>query len=211
MRAGFHLQLQKIEGTVIRLFAMITEDLAVATQALLSGGTHMVKILAERESIVDSLCHELEDSVNTQLVLQAPVASDLRLLVSVLRITPELERSHDLVIHIAETASHGRNGDLSPRCIGLVQSMGETAGDIWNQAANAWYQRDISAADRLHQRDDDLDSLRSALLFELAAGELLLPVTMDMTLVARYYERLGDHAVNIARRVGYLAGRQPPG
>jgi phosphate transport system protein len=134
------------------------------------------------------------------------VAADLRLLLSVLRIVPELERSHDLVVHIAEHATHFLSDDLSPRARGLVQRMGDVSGDMWNQATNAWYQRDPAAAEALEERDDDLDSLHSALTAELAAGRMSLPVTMDMTLVARYYERLGDHAVNIARRVVYLAG-----
>ncbi len=71
-------------------------------------------------------------------------------------------------------------------------------------------QRDPTAAEALDDRDDDLDSLHAALTAELASGTMSLPVTMDMTLVARYYERLGDHAVNIARRVVYLAGRSQP-
>jgi phosphate transport system protein len=124
-----------------------------------------------------------------------------------LRIVPELERSHDLVVHIAEHATHMLGDELSPRCRGLVQRMGETATDMWNQAANAWHQRDQEAAELLEERDDDLDSLHGALLAELAAGKMSVPVVMDMTLVGRFYERLGDHSVNIARRVAYLAGR----
>ena len=137
------------------------------------------------------------------------MAGDFRLVISVLRIVPELERSHDLVVHIAEHATHMLGDELSPRGRGLVQRMGETAAEMWNETANAWYQRDAEAVDALDERDDDLDSLHSALLAELASGRMSLPVAMDMTLVARYYERLGDHSVNIARRVVYLAGPAP--
>lgn len=206
-RAGFHQQLLNIEGTVIQLFALITEDLAVATQALLGGDAGMLKVLAERETMVDLLYREVEGRVITQLALQSPVASDLRLLLSVLRIVPELERSHDLVVHIAEQAGATPNDELSPRCRGLIQSMADAAGEMWNEATSAWYHRDSMAADRLDERDDDLDSLRAALLTELESGKVAVPVAMNMTLVGRYYERLGDHAVNIARRVVYLAGR----
>jgi phosphate transport system protein len=86
--------------------------------------------------------------------------------------------------------------------------MGDTAADMWNQAANAWYERDRSAAAALEEQDDDMDSLHAALVAELASGTMRLPVAMDMTLVARYYERFADHAVNIAHRVVYLAGRE---
>jgi len=77
---------------------------------------------------------------------------------------------------------------------------------MWRQAADCWYQRDRSAAFALAQRDNEMDELYASLIAELASGSMALPVTMEMTLVARFYERLGDHAVNIARRVVYLAG-----
>jgi phosphate transport system protein len=206
LRRVFHQQLNTIEGKVIQLFAYVSEDLAVATEALLTGDVDALKVVNEREAIIDSLYRELEEVVNSQLALQAPVATDLRLLLSVLRIVPELERSHDLVVHIAECATHILSDDLSPRSRGLVQRMADTADEMWNRATTSWYQRDRTAVDHLEERDDDLDSLHSALMAELASGRMSLPVAMDMTLVARYYERLGDHAVNIARRVQYLAG-----
>ena len=84
--------------------------------------------------------------------------------------------------------------------------MGSLASEMWRQAADCWYKRDRSAAQALAERDDEMDQLYSSLIAELASGRMSLPVTMEMTLVARFYERLGDHAVNIARRVVYLAG-----
>ena len=134
------------------------------------------------------------------------MVGDFRLVISMLRIVPELERSHDLVVHIAEHATHMLGDELSPRSRGLVQRMGETATEMWTQAAQAWSQRDPEAAEALEERDDDMDSLHGALLAELASGKMSLPVAMDMTLVARFYERLGDHSVNVARRVAYISG-----
>jgi phosphate transport system protein len=206
LRSEFHEQLRAIEGKTIQCFALVAEDLKVATEALLSGDADALKVISEREAVIDGLYREVEELANRQMVLQAPVATDLRFLLSVLRIVPELERSHDLVEHIAEHATHILNEELSPRSRGLVERMGETAGEMWSQVATAWYQRDSSAAGTLDERDDDMDSLHSALMAELATGRIALPVAMEMTLVARYYERLGDHAVNIARRVIYLAG-----
>jgi phosphate transport system protein len=72
--------------------------------------------------------------------------------------------------------------------------------------ADSWYKRDRSAANELSERDDEMDELRASLIAELASGRMALPVTTEMTVLARCYERLGDHAVNIARRVIYLAG-----
>ena len=87
--------------------------------------------------------------------------------------------------------------------------MGELATQMWRQAADSWYQRDRLAANALAARDEEMDELHASLIAELASGGMSLPVTMEMTLVARFYERLGDHAVNIARRVVYLAGSAP--
>lgn len=205
-RQEFERGLEAIEAKVIELFAMVAEDLPGATNALLSGNSEMIKSLTEREQAIDALYLEIEGMVNREILLQAPVASDLRFLLSVLRVVPELERSHDLVVEIATRANHILSDDLSPRCRGLVGQMGSLASGMWRQAADSWYQRDRSVAAKLDERDDEVDELYASLIAELASGRMTLPVTMEITLVARLYERLGDHAVNIARRVAYLAG-----
>jgi phosphate transport system protein len=205
-RHEFEQELGAIEAKVIELFAMVAEDLPAATDALLSGSNEVLQKLAERERVIDGLYREIEGLVNREILLQAPVASDLRFLLSVLRIVPELERSHDLVMQIASRANHILGEDLSARCRGLIERMGNLASGMWRQAADSWYERDRSVAATLDGRDDEMDELYSSLIAELAAGRMSLPVTMEMTLVARFYERLGDHAVNIARRVVYLAG-----
>jgi len=205
-RQEFERELEAIEAKVIELFAMVAEDLPAATQALLTGDNEVLQKLAERDRVIDALYREIEELVNREILLQAPVASDLRFLLSVLRIVPELERSHDLVVQIAARANHVLGGDLSPRGRGLIERMGALACDMWRQAVDAWYQRDRSVALVLDERDDEMDELHASLIGELASGRMALPVSMEMTLVARFYERLGDHAVNIARRVVYLAG-----
>ena len=209
-RQEFQRELEAIEGKVIELFAMVAEDLGGATHALLSGDNEVVKLLAERDLVIDALYSEIEELVNRDIALQAPVASDLRFLLSVLRIVPELERSHDLVVDIARRADHILSEDLSPRSRGIVERMGTLVSDMWRQAADSWYRRDRSAAAVLAERDDEMDELYASLIAELASGRMAVPVTMEMTLVARFYERLGDHAVNIGRRVIYLAGSQAP-
>jgi phosphate transport system protein len=209
-RQEFERELESIETKVIELFAMVAEDLPVATQALLSGDSELTKALAEREQAIDDLYPQIEGMADREILLQAPVASDLRFLLSVLRIVPELERSHDLVMQIAVRATHILSKDLSPRCRGLVERMGNLASEMWRQSVDSWYQRDRSAAAKLSECDNEMGELYASLIAELAAGGMALPVTMEMTLVARFYERLGDHAVNIARRVMYLAGSQSP-
>jgi len=205
-RREFERELEGIEGKVIELFAMVAEDLPEATRGLLSGDRDVIRVLRERGQVIDALYPEIEELVNREILLQAPVAADLRFLLSVLRIVPELSRSHHLVVSIAGRANHILSEDLSPRCRGLIERMGTLASEMWRQAADSWYQRDRSAASVLDQRDDEMDELHASLIAELASGGMTIPVTMEMTLVARFYERLGDRAVNIGYRVIYLAG-----
>src|SRR6476646_4896346 len=105
-RQEFERDLEAIEAKVIELFAMVAEDLPRATEALLTGNNEVLQVLLEREQVIDALYPEIEELVNREILLQAPVASDLRFLLSVLRIVPELERSPDLVMQVASRSNH---------------------------------------------------------------------------------------------------------
>jgi phosphate transport system protein len=100
-RQRFHHELEAIEAQVIDLFGMVADDVPRATDALLNGNSEEVQRLVERDRAIDDLYPTIEDLADRELVLQQPMASDLRFLVSVLRVVPELERSHDLVVNIA--------------------------------------------------------------------------------------------------------------
>ncbi len=199
--------MELIEGKVIQLFALVAEGIAAATHAVLTGDREAHRVLFEREELIDTLYREAETLVTQQLALQGPAATDLRYLLSVLRTVPELERSHDLVEHIARRAGQGLSEELTPRARGLIERMGGVGTEMWREAADAWYERDAAAALALNERDEEMNELHAALTAELGGGRMTLPVAMDMALVARFYERLGDHAVNVARRVVYLVGQ----
>jgi phosphate transport system protein len=206
-RREFDRELEAIEAKVIELFTMVAEDLPRASDALLNGNSEAAQVLAERDRVIDGLYPQIEELADHELLLQQPAASDFRLLVSVLRVVPELERSHDLIVNIARRGSLILSQDLSARSRGLIEHMSNLASQMWREAAGCWCERDRSAAVALGERDDEMDELYASLMAELASGQMTLPVTMQLTLVARFYERLADHAVNIARRVIYLAGR----
>jgi phosphate transport system protein len=133
-RQEFQRDLEAIEAKVTGLFAMVAEDLPGATYALLSGNSEVLGVLAEREQAIDALYRQIDNLASREILLQAPVASDLRLLLSVVRIVLELEleRSHDLVVQIASRAGHGLSEDLSPGSRRLVERMG-----IWPGACGA--------------------------------------------------------------------------
>jgi len=208
-RQAFQRELDAIDAKVIELFALVAADLARAVPALPDGNHDVVKVLAEHGLVIDLLCPEIERRVKTAILLQAPVASDLRFLLCALRILPELERSHHLVVQLASRASRIRSEDLSPRGRELVGRMGNLASDMWRCTADAWYQRDHSAAAVLAERDNEMDELHASLIAELSSGRTALAVTIEMTLMAPLYERLSDHAVNIAGQIIYIAGSGP--
>src|ERR1700744_3150122 len=168
-RREFDHDLEDIEAKVIELFAMVAEGVPVATQAILAGDNDAYLTLAARDRDIDALYVEIEGLANREILLQAPVAADLRFLLSVLRIVPELERSHDLVVHIGASAGHLLEDDLTPRARGLGARMGQLAADMWRQAADAWYKRDRAAARALAERAEGLDDLHASLIAELAS------------------------------------------
>lgn len=205
-RSEFDRRLEAIEARVVELFGIVAEDLPSAAGALLGGCGEVAGVLAARERAVDALYAEAEELACREVLLQAPVAADLRFLLSVLRVAPELERSHDLVMQIAAGAGRIPGEGLSPRASQVTGQMGELASGMWVQAANAWYARDRCAVPALGERGREMSGLHAALTDELARGQMATLVTMEMTLIARCYQRLGAHAVNIGRRVAYLAG-----
>jgi len=202
----FHGELRAIDAKVTELLTMVAEDLPRATDALLNGNSEAARALAERDRAIDGLYPQIEELADHELLMQQPAASDFRLLVSVLRVVPELERSHDLIVDIARRGNLILSQDLSARSRGLIEHMGALASEMWREAVDCWCERDRAAAVALGERDDEMDELYAGLMADLASGEMTLPVTMQLTLVARFYERLAHHAFNIARRVIYLAG-----
>jgi phosphate transport system protein len=133
-RQEFQRELEAIEAEVTGLFATVAEDLPGATYALLSGNNEGLGVLAEREQVIDALYREIDNLASREILLQAPVASDLRFLLSVVRIVPELERSHDLVVQIASRAGRGLGEELSPGSRRLVERMGDLA---WGSGARS--------------------------------------------------------------------------
>jgi phosphate transport system protein len=193
----------EIDDQVIRLFAMVMAGLAAATDAFLSGDRDAARALIADDQRIDSLQTSTEELVQRELTLSLQhTGPDLRRLVSILRIVPELERSGDLVEHIALRTAQGLGGVITPKSRGMIEQMGRIGVEMWRIAADAYADHDIDAVDRLRLLDDDLDDLHVSLSSELAESATSNAVAIEMGLVARFYERLGDHAVNVTKRVG---------
>ncbi|MGH9065441.1 MAG: phosphate signaling complex PhoU family protein [Acidimicrobiales bacterium] len=195
----------RIESEVTRLFALVSDSLAGATDALLSHDRAQAERLVARDQMVDELSQEVEELVRRQLDRPELVREDLPYLVAVLQILPELERSADLAEHIAQRAGHGLGADMTPQSRGIVQQMAEVGLAMWRQVAEAYVDRSAEAEEELDEADEELDALHTRLTAEVARGAMPVPVATEVTLIARFYERLGDHAVNLGRRVARLA------
>jgi phosphate transport system protein len=206
LRKTFHQELEDIDTKVVQLFALVTESLAAATETLLAGDRDNAMAIKKRDQIIDDLNEDLQSVVERNLLLQAPVAGELRFLLSVLRIVPELERSGDLAEHIASRAAKGLGSELTPPVRGLIDQMGTLGVAMWRAAADAYVDRDGTASVAIDELDDQLDALHDELAELLSEGALPLKPALEMALVARFYERLGDHALHISEKIGYLAG-----
>jgi len=194
-----------IDEHVLRLFDMVAEGLTAATTAFLDCDRDMARTLIAGDQSIDSLQHVTEGLLYAELDrVLAHRDGEVRALVAALQIVPELERSGDLVEHIALRTQQGLAAEISPLARALIGQMGRIGAEMWRPAAAAYADRDGTAADLLRQRDDELDDLHVQLSVELAASATSVPVAIEMGLVARFYERLGDHAVNVARRVSRL-------
>ncbi len=192
-----------IDRRVIQLFALVAEALAGATHALLAADRDAARSLAARDEAIDQLYRELEQAAARRAETAGSVA-ELRYLVTVLRLLPEIERSGDLAKHVASRAIRGLGVELSHRTRGMIEQMGEISCEMWRRTADAYADRDPEAAGGLEELDDDLDELHVLLTAEIASGSMTVPVAIEAALVARFYERLGDHAVNLARRIAEL-------
>ena len=199
----------RVDTHVLYLFAMVGEGLAAATAAFLEGDRDTARYLSANDQRVDDLQLQIEDLVCRELTADHATGrtlnrDELRHLLLVLQIVPELERSGDLVEHIAMRAAQGLAREISPRCRGLIEQMGGLTTEMWRLAAIAYRDADPTAAARLRIRDDEIDDLHVTLTGELATVSLPVSVAIEMGLVARFFERLGDHAVNVTRRLALL-------
>jgi phosphate transport system protein len=204
------VDIAEIDRRVIQLFALVGELVAGATLALLSGDRQAAKGLVARDAEVDKGYRTVESLAWEQLE-DGVAGPQLRYLVSVLHMLPEIERSGDLAEHIAARAVRGIGLEMSARARGLVEQMGEVACTMWRMAADAYGDHSADAAERIDRLDDAMDDLTVTLTAEILGGDMVLPVAVDVAMIGRFYERLGDHAVNLARRVStWISGGLVP-
>lgn len=208
IRTQFHGELDHIQSETLRLAAMVTERIPWGTEVLLGTDLAAAQALIDADDDLDVLSIELEERCYQALVLQAPMARDLRFLVTALRLVSELERSGDLMVNVAKAMRRLYGTDIDPKLRGLISRMGEEAQRLMLVAIDAYAEADEGKAAALDDMDDRLDNLHKeyiqAIFESHRGGNVDLEAGVQLALVGRYYERIGDHAVNIGERVRYM-------
>jgi phosphate transport system protein len=207
MREEFRIDLNIVSQLLVDMAEAVRAAMRQATRALLTADRKAAEDVIERDAEVDSLYRQIEERVCDLLARQAPVASDLRALITALHVAADLERMGDLADHVAKTAVRRHPSPAVPAELrGVFSEMATVADRIANKIATVLSNPDATLAAELEQDDDAMDDLHRDLFALLLADDWPYGVetAIDGTLLGRFYERYADHAVNAGRRVVYL-------
>ena len=207
MRDAFHEELDAIQATLVTMGEMVSTAMSRSSQALLGADVKLAEQVISDDEKLDSIQHDLEARAINLMARQQPVAQDLRILVTSLRMSADLERMGDLCHHIAKLARMRYPEVAVPaELVKTIENMGTTAVKIIEKSTHVVKTQDLQAAIELETDDDEMDKLHRALFVALLDDSWShgIEAAIDMTLLGRYYERCADHAVSIARRVYFL-------
>ena len=208
VRRNFHHQLEVVRDDLVRAAGLVSEAMARATQAFLDGDLTAAEEIIRGDAEIDVLTLAVEERCYQLLALQQPMASDLRALTTAVRLSGEIERAGDLVSNIMKAARRIYGVTIDPRTRGLLERLGAQSHQQFRLAIDAYVDHDLGLASALDDMDDVIDRMHVEFIESIfavrEAGELGLQPAVQLALVGRFYERIGDHAVNIGERVRYL-------
>jgi len=207
MRTSFHEDLDKISVQLVEMSRLAGSAMARATTALLDADLHLAESVIAADEQIDELRRELDDLAIDLLARQQPVATDLRMVVTAMKMGSDLERMGDLARHVAKVARlRYPKSAIHPVMRSTILEMGQVAERIVAKAGSVIAGKDIESALALERDDDEMDRLHRDIFNLLLDGKWThgTEAAVDATLVGRYYERYADHAVSVARRVVYL-------
>ena len=207
MRDQYYEQLDTIVDDLVNLTGTVRRAVASSTTALLDADARLAEVVIAGDAAIDEETEAIEERALLLLATQQPVATDLRQLVATLRMVTDLQRMGDLSVHVAKVARM-RIPDpaVPPQLHPTIRAMAKVADSMIDAAARIVANRDVVAAAHLEDEDDEMDRLRKDLFRTLLSDSWAHGVepAIDLALLGRYYERIGDHAVSMARRVVYL-------
>jgi phosphate transport system protein len=207
IRSVFQDELDSVSQTLFDLSVMVSDSMAKATRAISEKNLSLAEEVITNDEKIDTVQHDLDARIIDIIARQQPVASDLRALVTALRMSADLERMGDLAHHVAKVVRlRHPAGAVPDQILGLIESMGVTAEKIATKTGVVISTRDVALAAQVEKDDDEMDLLHRQLISALIAPtwEHGVETAIDLTLLGRYYERYADHAVSVARRVIFL-------
>ena len=213
MRDQYYEQLDVIVDELVLITDRVRTAVADATTALLDTDIAIAEAVIDSDRGIEEAIDEVEERALVLLATQQPVATDLRQLVSTLRMVADLQRMSALAVHVSKIARRRAPEAAVPLPVQpLIRDMARVAHSMIGSAARIVSERDLGAAAELEIEDDEMDRLRQELFRVLLEGtwEHGVDTAIDLALLGRYYERIGDHAVSMARRVVYLVTGELP-
>jgi len=213
MRDAYYDQLDAVVDELVTMTHEVGTAVGQATRALLEADAEIAEQVISHDAHIDSERDRIEELSFELLALQQPVAGDLRMLVAALRMVSDLERMGDLSVHVAKIArlrvpDVAIPGEMLP----TIKRMAEVAEEMVRKVENVIADRDVEAAIELEKCDEEMDQLRRSSFRQMLSDEWPYGVepAVDIALLGRYYERIADHAVSLARRVVFLVTGQHP-
>ena len=207
IRSVFQDELDGVSQSLVDLTSMVSQSIAKASTAILTSDLKLAEEVIAADSQIDTFQHDLDSRIIDIIARQQPVASDLRALVTALRMSADLERMGDMSHHIAKIARlrHPASA-VPPELVDVFKHLGEATEMISNKTGQVIASRDTDMALQVEKDDDVIDTLHGQLIGALLDDRWMhgVQVAIDMTLLGRYYERFADHAVSVSRRVYFL-------
>ncbi|RWR20614.1 phosphate transport system regulatory protein PhoU [Microbacterium enclense] len=208
MREVFHQSLEDVQGRLVEIADLVAVAIDRATRAFGTSDVSLAEEVIEADAIIDEKAVALDELAIEILARQQPVARDLRIVVTALRVSASLERMGDMAEHIAQLARSRFPERAIPKGLkGTFTRMGELDVQVARSLAELLRTQDLRIADEIRDVDDDIDELHVS-VFEKVLGDSWkgeATATVDATLASRYHERFADHAVSVAKKVVYLA------
>ncbi|MFI7617194.1 phosphate signaling complex protein PhoU [Nonomuraea terrae] len=213
MRDAYHEELDSLTDKLVEMTRLVRSAISRATTALLDADLQLAESVISRDEEVNATFTDVEASIFDLMARQQPVAVDLRMVITALRMGTDLERMGDLAVHVAKVARlrHPVSA-IPPELRSTILEMGQIAENLVTKAGSCVASRDVESALELEQDDDAMDRLHRRLFRRILSKEWEHGVepAIDITLVGRYYERYADHAVRVAHDVVYLVtGARP--
>ena len=208
MREVFHQSLEDVQSRLVEIAELVTVAIDKATRAFATSDVSLAEEVIADDAHIDERAIALDELAIEILARQQPVARDLRIVVTALRVSASLERMGDMAEHIAQLARYRFPERAIPKGLkGTFTKMGELDVEISRTLTELLRSEDLRLADTIRNTDDDIDELHASVFEKVLSdnwkGEAT--ATVDATLASRYHERFADHAVAVAKKVVYLA------